>query len=154
MSKGIQFKNEQGEKMYSNPHMPIGSIYLSVNNTNPSKWFGGKWEKISTGRVLMGASSDSQLGTTVDSGLPNITGYVTPRWSDSSGQGMIMAGGYGGALYTSYSGTENWWSKTTEMGGNRDDRINFDASRMNSIYGKSSIVQPPAFYCYIWCRVA
>jgi hypothetical protein len=29
----------------------------------------------------------------------------------------------------------------------------FDASRSNSIYGKSSTVQPPAYYAYIWHRI-
>jgi len=30
----------------------------------------------------------------------------------------------------------------------------FDASRSNSIYGRSSTVQPAAYYVHIWRRVA
>lgn len=26
---------------------PIGSVYISVNSTNPSSLFGGKWEQLS-----------------------------------------------------------------------------------------------------------
>lgn len=33
---------------------PIGSIYMSMNSTSPSILFGGKWERISQGRTLIG----------------------------------------------------------------------------------------------------
>lgn len=32
---------------------PIGSIYMSVNSTNPGELFGGTWEQIQ-GRFLLG----------------------------------------------------------------------------------------------------
>ena len=53
---------------------PIGSIYMSMNNTNPSALFGGTWESIASGRVLMGADSSHSAGSTAEAGLPNITG--------------------------------------------------------------------------------
>lgn len=34
---------------------PVGSIYLTMSSTNPSKYFGGTWVQISQGRVLAGA---------------------------------------------------------------------------------------------------
>ena len=34
---------------------PIGSIYMSMENRNPSQTLGGEWERISEGRVLLGA---------------------------------------------------------------------------------------------------
>ncbi|MBP3631079.1 MAG: hypothetical protein J6J23_06320 [Clostridia bacterium] len=43
---------------------PIGSIYLSMNATNPSKFFGGTWIQISQGRCLVGVdTSDSEFAT-------------------------------------------------------------------------------------------
>lgn len=33
---------------------PVGSIYMSVNSTNPSTLFGGTWEQIARGRTLVG----------------------------------------------------------------------------------------------------
>ena len=37
---------------------PIGSIYMSVNSINPSKLFGGTWERISQGRFLIGVKEN------------------------------------------------------------------------------------------------
>lgn len=43
---------------------PVGSIYMSVNSTNPATLFGGTWEQIAGGRCLIGANSNYALGTT------------------------------------------------------------------------------------------
>lgn len=37
---------------------PIGSIYMSINNTNPSQIFGGVWERIAKGKTLVGVDED------------------------------------------------------------------------------------------------
>lgn len=42
---------------------PIGSIYISVNSTNPEVLFGGTWEQIQ-GRFLLGMSSSYPVGST------------------------------------------------------------------------------------------
>lgn len=46
MSKGIQFKNKNNEKIYPCPYLPIGSIYRNTNNKNPSECFGVTWSLI------------------------------------------------------------------------------------------------------------
>ena len=48
---------------------PVGSIYMSVSNTNPADLFGGTWEEL-TGRFLLGWSSGHAAGTTVTMVLP------------------------------------------------------------------------------------
>lgn len=42
---------------------PVGSIYISVNSTNPGVLFGGTWEQIQ-GRFLLGMSSSYPMGST------------------------------------------------------------------------------------------
>lgn len=46
---------------------PIGSIYISTSNTNPSEFIGGTWESYGEGRTLIGA------GTGTDSNSNSIT---------------------------------------------------------------------------------
>ena len=41
---------------------PVGSIYISVNSTNPANLFGGRWEEIQ-GKFLLGRSSEHAAGT-------------------------------------------------------------------------------------------
>lgn len=48
---------------------PVGSIYISVNNTNPSTYFGGTWEAFGTGRCLVGVdTSQSEFNTVMKTG--------------------------------------------------------------------------------------
>lgn len=48
---------------------PVGSIYMSVKNTNPSTYFGGTWVAWGTGRVPVGVNtSDSNFSTVEKTG--------------------------------------------------------------------------------------
>ena len=40
---------------------PVGSIYMSVNSTNPGELFGGTWKQIQ-GRFLLGQGSGYSAG--------------------------------------------------------------------------------------------
>lgn len=42
---------------------PVGSIYMSASNVNPTTLFGGTWEQI-TGRFLLASSNSHSLGQT------------------------------------------------------------------------------------------
>lgn len=65
MGKAIQLKNTENEKIYVCPYFPVGSIYLSVVNTNPTKWLGGTWEQIAKGRTLVGVDTSQAEFNTV-----------------------------------------------------------------------------------------
>lgn len=133
---------------------PVGSIYQSTDPTSPAALFGGTWQEIAQDRVLMGASYYHAAGTTVAAGLPNITGSLSETSNNgitSPFRGNKNAISSIGALavteasspYCGFAGYE----------GSAYD-ISFNASRSNAIYGRSSTVQPAAYYVHIWRRVA
>ena len=123
---------------------PVGSIYQSTDPTSPAALFGGSWEVIASERVLMGVSSTHAAGTTVKAGLPNITGTLSDVmgsfYAYPSGSGAFSVKGIGRSLENGSSGNYG--------------NISFDASKSNAIYGRSSTVQPAAYYVHIWHRVA
>lgn len=48
---------------------PVGSIYISTVNTNPSTYFGGTWSAVAQGRTLVGVnSSDTDFNTVMKTG--------------------------------------------------------------------------------------
>ena len=130
---------------------PVGSIYQSTDATSPAALFGGIWQEIASERVLMGAGRTHAAGTTVEAGLPNITGQLPG----------IKNIGYGGNNFP-ISGAFAWTNIESTSGSYNDGddswlqlyQAAFDASKSNAIYGRSSTVQPAAYYVHIWKRVA
>lgn len=45
---------------------PVGSIYMSVNSTNPSSTFGGTWVRWGSGKVPVGVDTDDSSFNTVE----------------------------------------------------------------------------------------
>ena len=131
---------------------PVGSIYQSTDPTSPAALFGGTWEQIASERVLMGASSSHKAGTTVNAGLPNITGsLIEAKVGGSPFRGSKASLSKSGAL--KFTEVNTAWGGYNGMDGSAYN-IEFDASRSNPIYGRSSTVQPAAYYVYIWHRVS
>lgn len=82
----------------------------------------------------------SPVGTTIESGLPNITGSVIGHSSNDEGAlpGRVSANGAFSAWRRS---GKNGASGANDTGAWDFD---FDASRSNSIYGRTSTVMPPS----------
>ena len=111
---------------------PVGIVISMVGDTSPAALFGGTWEEIAPDRVLMGASSSHAAGSTVEAGLPNIKFSFTAATVGSRHQS--------GGDYSVYGASSS--------------KFDLDASKSNAIYGRSTTVQPAAYYVHIWHRVA
>lgn len=96
----------------------------------------------------MGASSTHAAGTTVEAGLPNIT--ATGGFYENLSVGDLNAR-LTGAFYANANDQTHTGSNGTDSD---NSTLDFDASRSNPIYGRSSTVQPPAYYMNIWLRTA
>lgn len=67
-----------------NNQYPVGSIFISTSNANPSETFGGTWTQIAQGRTLIGVGSIVE-NTTADYG--NVTaGEINPTVGDRGGE--------------------------------------------------------------------
>lgn len=101
---------------------PVGSIYISVNNVNPSTYFGGTWEAFGTGKTLVGVdTNDTDFNTVQKTGgvktnsytpagtinnhaltineLPNVTGDAWANFvchQDGSTSSGVLSYEYGG----------------------------------------------------------
>lgn len=68
---------------------PVGSIYMSTNNVNPSTIFGGVWEKFGQGRVLVGAGESE--GRTYNAG--DTGGHAETQVASHGHSGSAQSGG-------------------------------------------------------------
>lgn len=122
---------------------PVGSIFQTVSTTSPAALLGGTWQEIAQNRVLMGASYAHAAGTTVEAGLPNITGSFV---ADVKKGEHKVSGAFTAGNVIASTGEYNSFSDVY--------KFSLDASKSNAIYGRSATVQPAAYYVHIWRRVA
>ena len=137
-------KGEAADKL---GYYPVGIVISTVGDTSPAALFGGTWEEIAPDRVLMGASSTHAAGSTVEAGLPNITGsFVANVYSGKN----AVSGAVTASDQNATAGVDN----SSFMNYSNVFKFSLDASRSNAIYGRSSTVQPAAYYVHYWQRKA
>lgn len=154
MNKAIKLKDKDKNTIYPCPFYPIGSIYISVNNTNPSNYFGGTWEQIQD-KFLLCAGSSYKAGTTggnashkhTTSGhtltineIPSHSHGMTYSYGSGSAYGMVWTNGaYQGPYNPDGLGVVQY------TGGN--------GSHSHGDTGTSNNM-PPYLAVYVWKRVA
>ena len=129
---------------------PVGSLYITSTNTTTcplasivkkSDGSNSTWALVSSGKALW-TGTGSNGNTTIAAGLPNITGTIT------TDQNMIPSAS---GAFSITTGTTYTHSNGQATG---CEKISFDASQSNSIYGQSTTVQPPAYVVNVWRRTA
>lgn len=137
MAKAVQLKDKNGNKIFAAPWMPIGSIFLTVSNDNPSKYFGGTWEKISGG-FLYGCTSsiDNNTSTGVNTsaagsgntgsttlGIDQIPSHDHIFYYNTNSEGMAsgrsVAARSSASNVIQHNGDYTFYSWTQESGGGK-----------------------------------
>lgn len=148
---GQMYQNAQAIEELANMIYPVGSIYLSVNNVNPSTIFGGTWEQIKD-RFLLGAGDTYTAGATGGSADAVVVEHT--HTVENAGQHQhyfsrysldIMGGPSGSNGYKTSSASNN---QLTQNAGDHTHTIN---NAGVSGVGKN---MPPYLTVYMWKRTA
>lgn len=152
---------------------PIGSIYMSVNETNPADLFGGLWERI-RGRFLLGESSARTPGTTGGAESVKLTVDQLPAHTHTMAKHTHTAktseagehhheflrnktaaagtarysstGGTGSEKNITYNAGKHTHTVTVETGGG--------GNTGSTGGGKAVSVMPPYLVVHMWKRIA
>lgn len=172
--EGAQKKLEIIDLVY-----PVGSIYMSMNATNPKDLFGiGTWERCGVGRVPVGVSPDTQAFSTAGNSGGSMTHTLTvdempphqhyPSDRDShtiTENGVVyksqfvtvanMGSAATGRYQVGTSSSSNLWTVASK---GRSDQEKYGVSATSDTSsvggGQSFSTMPPYFVCYMWKRVA
>lgn len=117
---------------------PVGSIYMSVNSTNPSNFFGGTWEQIKD-RFLLACGSTYSNGSTGGEATHKLTVAEMPKHKPEALLNTNDSNTGGSAI--------NWQVVTNGRfyGGDMFKEYGGDQAHNN---------MPPYLAVYIWKRVA
>lgn len=117
---------------------PVGSIYMSVNSTNPSNYFGGTWERIK-GRFLLAADDSTyKLGGTGGEATHTLTINEMPSHK-----------------HTNWTAQGGSWARETMCCGNTTEHTMADYNNTSYAGGNQAHNNmPPYLVVYIWKRVA
>lgn len=138
-NKAIKFKDNSGNAVYPCPYYPVGSIYMSVNNINPSEFFGGTWEQIKD-RFLLACGSTYKNGTTGGEASHQLTVNEMP--SHKHNVATVYPFNFGGMRTAVANSTAN------DRTGTATDVV--DASGGNQAHNN----MPPYLAVYVWKRTA
>lgn len=145
---------------------PVGSIYLSVNATNPSTLFGGTWERIQD-KFILAAGSTYEAGTTGGSAAHTHTlshthaGQGTLAAAVGASNNEVASISYlassipEGAPTTVEQYTLRIYSTvTTQRNFNHYTPVYGNTSEASNTTTSSSGTLPPYLSVYVWKRTA
>lgn len=122
---------------------PIGSIYMSVNNVNPSTLFGGTWAMWGSGRVPIGVNANDTDFNTAEKTGGEKTHKLTISEMPTHYHDFYYITGTSGSLKTGTSTAIDNGSLATRGGSTED--VGGDTAHNNL---------QPYITCYMWKRTA
>lgn len=144
MSKAIKFRNKNNEAIYPCPYFPVGYIYLSATEIDPSIYFGGKWEQIKD-RFLLTAGNTYKNGAVGGESSHKLSLEEIPshRHDNLYGDNGVRRGA-------------GWGTGTTHTG-TLNEMTNNDWESLHTGYSGGSKAHnnmPPYIVIYAWKRVS
>lgn len=97
---------------------PVGSIYMSVNATDPGKLFGGTWQRIKE-RFLLGAGDTHAAGNTGGEFEHTLTLDEMPSHIHDFAIRVNKNNGTSSVNHTSIETSANWYEYVYTADGNR-----------------------------------
>ncbi len=151
---------------------PVGSIYMSVTNTNPSAYFGGTWAAWGTGRVPVGVDASDTHFSTVEKtgGASTVTLSSSQMPAHTHAKGTLAADSGGAHKHklnlskttwgassgnkvvvdsTDYTAMDN---KNTASGGAHEHTISGTTASTGGGNAHSNL--QPYITCYMWKRIS
>ena len=144
MSKSIKLKNNvylstkgivHNRKVLADIIYPVGSIYISVNSTNPSTYYGGTWVQIKD-RFLLACGNTYSNGATGGEATHTLTIDEIPSHNHTFKRGTD------GSSYFGVTGKEP------------NSTPPYDVATTNTGGGKAHNNMPPYLAVYVWKRTA
>ncbi len=136
-SMAVKFKDSSGNAVYPCPYYPVGSIYMAVNNINPSNFFGGKWEQIKD-RFLLACGSTYNNGATGGEAQHTLTINEMPSHK-----------------HTNWTAQGGSWARETMCCGNTAEHNMADYNNTSYAGGNQPHNNmPPYLAVYVWKRTA
>lgn len=138
-SKGIKFKDTTGNNIYPCPYFPIGGIYISATNIDPSNYFGGKWKQIKD-VFLLCAGDTYKAGTTGGEATHKLTIDEMPKHNHAMNMALLAGNNSGWNVVSQqggFWGSDDWNTRATNTGGDKPHNN-----------------MPPYIAVYVWTRIA
>lgn len=149
-TKTSQLTNDSGfitAADIGNALYPVGSIYMSVNNTNPSTFFGGTWEAWGAGKVPVGVDANDTDFATVEKTGGEKTHILTESEMPKHSHG----------LPTFYSNPEKESITFADSAFNADKASDGNVSNGGQVIsaggGQAHNNLQPYITCYMWKRI-
>lgn len=127
---------------------PVGSIYMSVNDVNPSTLFGGTWERIQD-KFLLSAGNTYTAGDTGGAATVTLTTNQIPSHSHNFGR------------YVPSSGAGFFGDDTDKQGGTAHMKVCANKNNFSNITGTQASGggqahnnMPPYLVVYVWKRIS
>ena len=160
-SKGVKFKDASGNAVYPCPYYPVGSIYMSVNNINPSNIFGGTWEQIkdvfllACGNTYANGSTGGNKEHVHNITIGQATWFGVPLEEDT--YGLYVKNGNGVKSTTRSgelvpAGVTRWRNPGLQQGATTFTHDGFAIETTGETYKSNNM--PPYLAVYVWKRTA